>query len=133
MRGKKKTDTPRPFGGIMKVRTKVWINDDKGQVIFGAGRERMLETIHRLGSMNKAARELKMSYRALWGRIKSTEDRLGEKILDTHPGGGKEGGSVLTPAGKRLLVAYKQLRANVLVLADKEYEKIFLERNTDEA
>ncbi len=61
----------------MKVRTKIWIDDDNDKVIFGSGRVRMLEAIDRLGSMNKAAKELKMSYRALWGRIKSTEERLG--------------------------------------------------------
>ena len=109
----------------MKVRTKVWVSDEHDQVIFGAGRERMLETIQRLGSMNKAARELKMSYRALWGRIKSTEDRLGKKILFTYPGGGEKGGSALTPAGEELLHAYKQLRKRIMKLADKEFENVF--------
>jgi len=112
----------------MKLRTKIWINDDHDQVIFGSGRERMLETIQRTGSMNKAAQELKMSYRGLWGRIKSTEDRLGEKILTTHAGGGEKGGSVLTPAGENLLKAYKQLREKILAMADTEFEKIFGER-----
>ena len=32
----------------MKIRTKVWIDDDKGNVIFGSGREHMLEAIERL-------------------------------------------------------------------------------------
>jgi molybdate transport system regulatory protein len=109
----------------MKVRTKIWINDEHNQVVFGAGRERMLETIQRLGSMNKAARELKMSYRALWGRIKSTEERLGKKILFTCPGGGEKGGSALTPEGVDLLQAYKRLRKNVMRLADQEFERVF--------
>jgi len=112
----------------MNVRTKIWISDDQGQVIFGVGRERMLETIRRVGSMNKAARELKMSYRALWGRIKSTEDRLGKKILETHPGGGKEGGSVLTPAGENLLASYKELRERILTLADDAFIQVFRDR-----
>jgi len=115
----------------MKIRTKIWISDDHEQVIFGNGRVRILETIQRLGSMNKAAQELKMSYRALWGRIKSTEDRLGRKILVTHAGGGRHGGSSLTPDGKNLLKAYKQLRNEVVALADKEFEKIFGKNQDD--
>ena len=83
----------------MKIRTKVWIDDDTGNVIFGSGREYMLEAIDRLGSMNKAAKELGMSYRALWGRIKSTEERLGAEVLVRKAGGGKACGSALTPVG----------------------------------
>ncbi len=109
----------------MKLRTKVWLDDDHDNVIFGTGRVCMLETIDRLGSMNKAAKELKMSYRALWGRIKSTEKRIGEKILETTPGGGKGRGSALTPTGKRLLENYKSLRKNIIKIADKEFIKIF--------
>jgi len=109
----------------MKVRTKVWIDDDHDNVIFGSGRLRMLEAIDRFGSMNRAAKELNMSYRALWGRIKSTEERLGAKVLITKPGRGKGHGSVMTPAGKKLLENYKLLKDRIIKLADQEFEKIF--------
>ncbi len=109
----------------MKVLTKVWINDKHDKIIFGGGRVRMLEAIERLGSMNKAAKELKMSYRALWGRVKSTEQRLGMTLVTTRPGGGKGRGSVLTPTGKQLLKDYKLLKSRVVKVADRECEKIF--------
>jgi len=109
----------------MKVRTKVWIDDDHDNVIFGSGRLRMLEAIDRFGSMSRAAKELNMSYRALWGRIKSTEERLGAKVLITKPGGGKGHGSVVTPAGKKFLENYKLLKDRIIKLADQEFEKIF--------
>jgi len=116
----------------MKVRTKVWIDDDHDKVIFGGGREHMLEAIDRLGSMNKAAKELKMSYRALWGRIKSTEDRMGARMLITRPGGGKGSGSVLTPTGKRFLENYRRLTNRVVEQADQAFDKIFGDTRTDE-
>ncbi|MBW1744625.1 MAG: LysR family transcriptional regulator [Deltaproteobacteria bacterium] len=109
----------------MKIRTKVWIDDDKGNVIFGSGREHMLEAIERLGSMNKAAKELNMSYRALWGRIKCTEERLGTEVLVRKAGGGKGCGSALTPAGKNFLKNYKRLKERVVKVADREFAKIF--------
>ena len=109
----------------MRVRTKIWINDDHDKVIFGSGRLHMLETIERLGSMNRAAKELKMSYRALWGRIKSTEERLGTKMLVSKPGGGKGRGSVLTPTGRKFLERYTRLQEKVIAVADREFEKIF--------
>jgi len=109
----------------MKVKTKVWINDDHGRVIFGAGRVRILQAIERLGSMSKAAKELHMSYRALWGRIESTEERIGAKILIRKPGGGKESGSVLTSTGRNLLENYRLLSQRLIQLADREFENIF--------
>jgi molybdate transport system regulatory protein len=114
----------------MKVRTKVWIEDDHGKVVFGGGRERMLEAIDRLGSMNKAAKELKMSYRALWGQIKSTEDRIGVKLVITRAGGGKGGGSALTLTGKRFLKNYKLLEDSVHQRSDQEFDKIFRDKKT---
>jgi len=116
----------------MKVRTKVWIDDEDDKVIFGGGRARMLEAIDRLGSMNKAAKEMKMSYRAVWGRIKSTEERMGTKILTTSPGGGKRRGSTLTPTGKRLLERYRLLKGRILEIADQDFEEIFGDMGTHE-
>jgi molybdate transport system regulatory protein len=116
----------------MKVRTKVWIEDDRGKVVFGGGREHMLGAIDRLGSMNKAAKELKMSYRGLWGRIKSTEDRIGARLVTTRAGGGKGSGSILTPIGKRFLKNYKLLEDTVHQRADQEFDKIFGGTRTDE-
>ena len=109
----------------MKVRTKVWIDDDRDKVIFGMGRARMLEAIDRLGSMNKAAKDLKMSYRALWGRIKSTERRMGVKMVMTQPGGGKASGSFLTPEGRRFTEDYRRLTKRIIIQADREFNKIF--------
>ena len=109
----------------MKIRTKVWIDDDKGNVIFGSGREHMLEAIERLGSMNKAAKELNMSYRALWGRIKSTEERLGAEVLVRKAGGGKRCGSSLTPVGKDFLKRYKRMKERIVKVADQEFAKLF--------
>ena len=116
----------------MKVRTKVWIEDDHGKVVFGGGRVRMLEAIGRLGSMNKAAKALKMSYRGLWGRIKSTEDRIGARLVTTRPGGGKGRGSILTPTGERFLKNYELLEDRVHQWADQEFDKIFQDTRTDQ-
>lgn len=58
------------------MRSKMWIENGHGKVVFGLGRYHILDAIQRLGSLNAAAQELKMSYRAVWGRITATEDRL---------------------------------------------------------
>ncbi|PIU32322.1 MAG: ModE family transcriptional regulator, partial [Syntrophobacteraceae bacterium CG07_land_8_20_14_0_80_61_8] len=95
----------------LSVKSKIWIEDDAGQVVFGAGRLRILDAIARHGSILAAARELRMSYRAVWGKIKATEERLGRPLLARKVGGARGGGSELTPLGQTLLARFRQLRS----------------------
>ncbi len=105
----------------MQIRTKVWLEDEKGNVVFGYGRKRILELIDEKGSLSEAAKALKMSYRAVWGKVHATEARLGEKLVITKVGS-KSGGSKLTPKAKELVRAYNELTTVVT----KETNKLFL-------
>ena len=69
----------------LKVRSKFWIVDEQGRPLFGQGRRIILEKIEELGSIKAAAEELKMSYRAVWGKIKATEERMGHPSLWKPP------------------------------------------------
>ena len=107
------------------VRTKIWIHDEQGNVVFGMGRTRMLEAIEQCGSISAAAKELKMSYRAVWARIKATEDRLGGKpLLIRSKGGAYGGGARLTPFARELIRQYRRLRKRVLAQSDQSYQKL---------
>ena len=75
------------------IRSKIWIEDESGNVVFGLGRLKILDAIDRLGSIQGAAKELKMSYRAIWGRIKATEERLNRPLLIRNIGG-RSGGRI---------------------------------------
>ena len=90
------------------VRSKVWIEDEMGNVVFGLGRYRMLDTIRRTGSLNAAAKELRMSYRALWMRIRSSEQRLGKTLVERIGNG-----SQLTPFAQQLMTQFKLLQNRV--------------------
>lgn len=87
-----------------RVRLNLWLETEEG-MLFGLGRAQLLEQIEKQGSLNKAAKELGMSYRAAWGRLKNTEDVLGDSlVLKTR---GRKGCS-LTPLGERVLEDYRQ-------------------------
>lgn len=87
----------------MKIRYKVWLEDETGKQILGEGLVRILELIEHHGSIIGAARELKMSYRACWGKIKEMEQRFGKALIEPHVGGGKNRGTLLTTEGRKLL------------------------------
>lgn len=105
------------------IRSKIWIEDEGGKVVFGLGRLKILEAVHRLGSLQAAAKELKMSYRAVWGRIKATEERLGFPLLVRSKGGVAGGGSQLMPFALELVQQFRQLHKNVVLESDKLFEK----------
>jgi molybdate transport system regulatory protein len=98
------------------IRSKIWVEDARGKVVFGLGRYRMLEAVQRLGSLQAAAKELKMSYRAIWARISATERRLGKPLLIRTPAGSR-----LTPLGETLL---KQFR-RILQIVESESNDVY--------
>ncbi len=99
------------------VHSKIWIEDEEGHVVFGEGRYRILEAVDRLQSLQKAALELKMSYRAVWGRIKASEERLGKALV------AREGrGSRLTPYAAQLMSRYLELQKRIRQEADAAFD-----------
>lgn len=102
-----------------RIRSKIWVEDGNGKVVFGLGRYRILEAVQRLGSLQAAAQELKMSYRAIWGRISATEKRLGKPLLVR-----KSKGSRLTPLGQTLLKQFQRLQKIVETESDDVFRDL---------
>jgi molybdate transport system regulatory protein len=107
---------------MFRARSKVWIEDDQGEMVLGTGRLKMLETIRELGSIQAAAKQLKMSYRAVWARIKATEARLGAPLLVRSVGGSCGGGSQLTPFALALMDEFRRLHKAVRDHADEAFD-----------
>jgi len=89
----------------MEIKYKIWIEKD-GKVIFGHGREELFQAIDEYHSLNAAAKKLGMSYRAAWGRLRASEDRLGVKLVESDTA---KKGMTLTPAAKGLLDKFRRL------------------------
>ncbi len=109
----------------LAVRSKIWIVDGEGKVVFGTGRMKILEAVGRTGSLLAAAKELKMSYRAVWGRIKATEERLGRPLLVRNIGGAAGGGSQLTEIAILLMERFESLQQEVGKEADRKFANTF--------
>ncbi len=92
---------------------------------FAEGRRMLLEAVDRLGSLNAAAKELGMSYRAAWGKIKATEEALGLKLLDVTTGGKGGGGAKLTQEARELVSLYNTYTKKMSLIAEKEFNNIF--------
>lgn len=105
----------------LRLRSKHWIVDKDDNMIMGAGRKEILETIAKTGSINKTAKIMKMSYKGVWGRIKATEKSMNIKIVHTD----RRHGSRLTREGEELLRKYTLLKKECIKADDKVFRSIF--------
>ena len=104
------------------VKSKLWIENEKGEVVFGEGRSQILEAIEKHGSIHAVAQELQMSYRAVWGKIQKVEKRLGQPLLLRKTGGVGGGGSVLTPFARQIVDLYRRLKVQRETAMDGLFE-----------
>jgi len=107
------------------IKSKIWIEDEDSDMVFGSGRLRILTAIEEQGSILAASKELHMSYRAVWGKIKATEERLGQPLLSRRVGGAQGGGSELTPLGRALVERFRQLQKLTEQQADSIFQDLF--------
>ena len=91
------------------LKFKVWLENTNGESILGDGKFELIDCIDQLGSLKAAADKMGVSYRKAWGMIKDAEEKLGFCLTEKHRGGQHGGKSVLTPEGKKLIEAYKEL------------------------
>ncbi len=107
----------------LRVNHKVWLEID-GK-IFGEGLFELLALIHQTGSISAAARQMNMSYRAAWGKIKTAEKHWHLKLVETHVGGNSGGGAVLTATALNLLDCYQKFTAQAAEAIDRIFKEVF--------
>ncbi|MGB5217718.1 MAG: LysR family transcriptional regulator [Smithella sp.] len=108
----------------MEIKYKIWI-EENGKVIFGKGRDEILKSIEEQHSLNAAAKELGMSYRAAWGRLKASEERMDKKLVATSE---KEKSLQLTDKARVIIERFEKLEKEVesiLQEAEQDFKKIF--------
>lgn len=108
----------------MEVRSKIWIAVD-GEPVFGSGREALLKAIDKLGSINKAAKDINLSYRKALSYIQVMEQRLGTRLVDRQAGGLNGGGASLTKKAKEFLRKYEMLEHGINQMLDRKFLEIF--------
>jgi molybdate transport system regulatory protein len=109
----------------MKVRYKLWFEDGQGTQVLGEGLVRILELIEARGSIVGAAKDLKMSYRACWGKVKEMERRFEKPLIEPHVGGGKNRGTVLTDEARKLLRQYRLFHKDVSKAVEDLFQRHF--------
>ncbi len=108
----------------MEVKSKFWI-EVKGEPVFGNGRKILLRAVDHYGSINQAAKGIRLSYRKTWSHIKAMEERLGMKLVERKTGGKNGGGAILTGEAREFLRRYELLEERMKGLVDDRFREIF--------
>ncbi len=102
-------------------RLHLWFETCDG-VLLGLGRIQLLELVEELGSLNKAASAMGMSYRAAWGRMKQTETVIGEPLMERS---GPKKGFRLTPLGHDIVRLFRVWHRDVENFAVSRARELF--------
>ena len=89
----------------MKIDGRFWFTKE-GQSFLGSGRVELLQLIDTTGSINAAAKAMKMSYKAAWERINSMNALADKPLIDRTTGGKGGGGTKLTPYAHELIATF---------------------------
>ncbi len=95
---------------IFDVDGNIWIKKENRNFI-GRGRIELLQNIQLHGSITKAAKAMKMSYKAAWDSV-DIMNKLSNKPLVTKVTGGKGGGgTVITAHAKEIIQAFGEIES----------------------
>jgi molybdate transport system regulatory protein len=106
-----------------KIKSRIWIEADNN-VLLGEGRVRLLKAIDQTGSLSKAAKSLKISYKKAWTLVDAVNKSSKKPVTVTSIGGKGGGGAILTDYGKNLIQAFEEINKNCWSHLDTQIEKI---------
>ena len=102
----------------LRPRVRLQLGDE---VALGPGKAELLMLIEETGSISAAARRMGMSYRRAWLLVETMNRCFSSPLVETAQGGKGGGGAGVSELGRRVLVLYQQMEAN-LALCDEMAE-----------
>jgi molybdate transport system regulatory protein len=106
----------------LRIKSKIWLETEEG-IIISEGRIQLLKLIETTGSLNKAAKEMNISYQKAWKMVDASNKASKEPLVATQIGGNKGGGTVLTPYGKLLIESFEAINSSCWEFLDTEFKK----------
>jgi molybdate transport system regulatory protein len=115
----------------MQAKANFWI-EKEGQVVLSSWRVALLEAVAETGSISAAATKMNISYRRAWEKIQESEERLGQKLVETQTGGSGGGGSELTPVVKDYIRRFREFTAGLTFMVNQRFQEHFLETTSSD-
>ena len=107
----------------VKVNGSLWL-EFEGQHFFGPGPVELLERINETGSINAAAKEMKMSYKKAWELVNALNGQSSTPVVIPQTGGEKGGGSTVTEEAMELIKYHRLLRQRFAAFLEEETRRL---------
>lgn len=92
----------------MDIDGRFWLKR-QGYTFVGPGRIQLLERIRDSGSINEAAKSMKMSYKAAWDMVDTMNRVAARPVVVRIKGGRSGGGTQLTEYGQTLIDSFRNM------------------------
>jgi molybdate transport system regulatory protein len=109
--------------GAFSINGSLWM-EKKGQRFFGPGPVELMELIEETGSINQAAKKMKMSYKKAWEIVNNLNTMTARPLVITAIGGEKGGGSAITGEAKQLIAYHRLLRERFRKFLEAETKRL---------
>lgn len=96
----------------LRINGRIWLEtttNDTTERFMGIGRLELLGHIQRTGSINQAAKAMRMSYKRAWELVHSMNIQADAPLVTTQTGGATGGGAIVTVEGEKYLNHYRAL------------------------
>jgi molybdate transport system regulatory protein len=100
--------------------------EKNGECFLDVKRFELLKAIKRLGSINAASRELKMSYQQAWSFISRMNEMSTIPLVVRQRGGSNGGGAEITAFGERTINEFEKIRDQYGKLSKEISDKLWL-------
>ena len=97
----------------LRINGRIWletVTNDTTERFMGIGRLELLDHIQRTGSINQAAKAMRMSYKRAWDLVHSMNTQADAPLVTTQTGGSTGGGTIVTAEGEKYLNHYRALQ-----------------------
>ena len=102
-----------PKTAQLKADGRFWLTLD-GRNFLGRGRVELLQRIRETGSISKAAKAMKMSYKAAWDAVDAMNSAWQSPLVESGPAGSR-----LTEDAEKLIAAFNQAEAKHAAFMEK--------------
>lgn len=103
----------------LKPAFRLWLQDGRNEIMLDQVDALLLRRVDEAGSLTRAAREVGVSYRNAWARVRSMEKKLGRRVVETKVGGKSGGSAALTDQGRKLLKEFRKTRKLLFSVLDE--------------
>ncbi|CAM4061703.1 winged helix-turn-helix domain-containing protein [Campylobacter armoricus] len=118
-------------GKKFHIKSKIWVENSEGELLFGKGKTDILELVGECGSISQAAKQLGINYKKAWLYIQDLEKNMKEELLIAKKGRGIDSGSKLTPRAYELIKNFKILQQDVEEYTNKRFRELFFKKNQE--